>query len=128
MNILHMGLMSDAGEWCWLLMAHGGQAILVFGLQLAESLAPYSYQQIWTKSHGICGYETISAAFRSLNILHMGLMSDATELCWLLIACECQAILIFGLWLAESLALISKSGPKVMAFVVMTPYQLPPDL
>jgi hypothetical protein len=29
--------------------------------------------------------------------------------------------------LAESLALISKSGPKVVAFVVMKPYQLPPD-
>jgi hypothetical protein len=29
--------------------------------------------------------------------------------------------------LAESLALISKSGPKVVALVVMKPYQLPPD-
>jgi hypothetical protein len=30
--------------------------------------------------------------------------------------------------MAESLALISKStGPKIKAFVVMKPYQLPPD-
>jgi hypothetical protein len=73
-----MGLMSDATEWCWLLMAHGGQAILIFGLWLAESLACYSSANL-DKSHGICGYETISAGSRSLNILHMGLMSDATE-------------------------------------------------
>jgi hypothetical protein len=39
-----------------------------------------------------------------------------------------QAMPIFGHQLAESLALLmSKSGPKVMAFVVMKPYQLPPD-
>jgi hypothetical protein len=38
-----------------------------------------TYQQIWTKSHGICGHETISVAFQLLNIIHMGLMSDAAE-------------------------------------------------
>jgi hypothetical protein len=43
-----------------------------------------SHQQFWTKSHGIiCGHETIKAASRPLNILHMGLMSDAEEWCWL---------------------------------------------
>jgi hypothetical protein len=85
------------------------------------------HQQIWTKSHGICGHETISAAFRPLNILHMGLMSDAAEWCWLLEAHGCQAMPIFGQLRAKGLSLISKSGPKVMAFVVMKPYQLPPD-
>ena len=55
----------------------------------------------------------------------MGLMSDDEEWCWLLVANMCPVMLIF-VWLwAESLALSSKSGPKVMAFVVMKPYQLP---
>jgi hypothetical protein len=49
-------------------------------------------QQIWTKSHGFCDHETISAASRPLNILHMGLMSDAAEWCWHLMAHGCQAI------------------------------------
>jgi hypothetical protein len=34
-----MGLMSDISEWCWLLEAHGQQAIPVFGQRLAENLA-----------------------------------------------------------------------------------------
>jgi hypothetical protein len=34
-----MGLMSDAGEWCWLLMIHGCQAMPILGWHLAESLA-----------------------------------------------------------------------------------------
>jgi hypothetical protein len=71
-----MGLMSDTGEWCWLLMAHRGQAMQIFELQLAESLA---LKANLDQNHGICGYETISAVSRPLNILHMGLMSDATE-------------------------------------------------
>ena len=49
----------------------------------------------------------------------MGLMSDAAEWCWLLVAHGCREMPIFGQQLAGSLALISKSGPKVMAFVVM---------
>jgi hypothetical protein len=57
----------------------------------------------------------------------MGLMSDAEEWFWLLVAHACQAVPIFGRQLAESLSLIIKSGPKVMAFVVMKPHQLPPD-
>jgi hypothetical protein len=36
-----------------------------------------SHQQFWTKSHGICGQQTISAASRPLNILYMVVMSDA---------------------------------------------------
>jgi hypothetical protein len=77
--ILHITLMSDSAEWSLLMMAQGGQAMLIFAWQLAESLAR-THQQIWTRSrsHGICGHETIS-------------------------------------------------GPEVMAFVVMKPYQLPPD-
>jgi hypothetical protein len=79
--------------------------------------------QIWIKSHGICGpHETISASSRPLNILHMGLMSDAAEWCWLLVAHGCQAMPIFGWQLAESLALVSRSRPKVIAFVVMKPF------
>ena len=55
-------------------------------------------------------------------------MSDAEEWYRLLKAHGCHAMPIFEQLLAESLlALISKSGPKVMAFVVMKPYQLPPD-
>jgi hypothetical protein len=35
-----MGLMSDAAEWCWLLLdAHGCQAMPIFGKRLAESFA-----------------------------------------------------------------------------------------
>jgi hypothetical protein len=70
-----MGLMSDAKEWCWLLVAYGCQAMTIFVRQLEKIFG--SHQQFWTKSHGICGHETISAASRPLNILHMGLMSDA---------------------------------------------------
>jgi hypothetical protein len=62
-----------------------------------------------------------------LNILHMGLMSDAMEWCWLLLAHGCQALPLFAWKRGESLALMSKSGPKVMAFVVMKPHQLTPD-
>jgi hypothetical protein len=51
----------------------------------------------------------------------MGLMNDAAEWCWLMMANVCQAIPIFGWPLAESLALISKSGAKAMVFVVMKP-------
>ena len=37
----HMGLMSNAAEWCWLLVAQECQAMpILFGQQLAESLAP----------------------------------------------------------------------------------------
>jgi hypothetical protein len=54
------------------------------------------HQQIWTKSHYICGHETTSAASRPLNILHMGLMNDAAEWCWLLVAHGCKAMPIFG--------------------------------
>jgi hypothetical protein len=42
-------------------------------------------QQIWTRNHGICGHETISAAFRPLNILGMDLMNDDAEWYWLMI-------------------------------------------
>jgi hypothetical protein len=55
----------------------------------------------------------------------MDLMSDAEEWCWFWMARVAMPTL--GWWLAESLALVSKSGPKVMAFVVMKPCQLPPD-
>jgi hypothetical protein len=54
-------------------------------------------------------------------------MNDAAEWCWLLDAHGCKAMPIFARWLAESLALASKSGPKAMPFVVMKPYQVPPD-
>jgi hypothetical protein len=57
----------------------------------------------------------------------MGLMRDAAEWClllwWPMGARPCHILD----WLAESLALMSKSGPKVMAFGVMKGYQLPPD-
>jgi hypothetical protein len=56
----------------------------------------------------------------------MDLMSNAEEWFWLLMALV-QAMPTLGWWLAERLALISKSGPKVMAFVVMKPCQLPLD-
>jgi hypothetical protein len=108
-----MGLMIDDPEWCLLLLAHRCQAMPSFALQLAECLALMS-KQIWTKSHGICGHETISATSRSLNNIHVGLMSDDAEWCWLLVALGCQAMPSFGWQLAESLALMSKSGPKVM--------------
>ena len=114
-----MGLMSDAAEWCWLLVAHGCQAMPIFRWQLAERFGTHT--QNWTKSHGICGHETISAASRPLNILHMGLMSDAAEWCWcwLMVALVCQAMSTFVQLLApQSLAITSKSGPKVMAFVM----------
>jgi hypothetical protein len=112
-------------------MVHGYKAVQIFGWQLlaflkAESLA-------LTNSGGICGHETIPvpAAPRLLNILHMGLMSDAAEWCWcwLLMVHGYKAMPIFILWLDESLAvaLMNKSGQKVMVFVVMKPYQLPPD-
>jgi hypothetical protein len=38
-----------------------------------------------------------------------------------------QAMPIFVQQPAQRLAIISKSGPKVMAFVVIKPYQPPPD-
>jgi hypothetical protein len=58
---------------------------------------------------------------------HMGLMIDAEESCRLQEAHGCQAMPIYGSWLAETLALTNKSGPICMPFVVMKPYQLPPD-
>jgi hypothetical protein len=39
----------------------------------------------------------------------------------------CQAMPISMLKLAESLALIIKPEPKLMALAVIKPYQLPPD-
>jgi hypothetical protein len=57
----------------------------------------------------------------------MGLMSDAAEGYQVLMANVCQAIPIFVQLPAQSLAITSKSGPKVMAFVVIKPYQPPPD-
>jgi hypothetical protein len=42
-----------------------------------------THQQIWTKNQGICEDETISAASRPLNVLHMDLLSDAAGLCWI---------------------------------------------
>jgi hypothetical protein len=82
-----------------------------------------------TNGHGICGHEPISAASRPFDILHIGLMSDAEEWFRLLGAhgSGCQAMPNFGSQMALGLALTSKSGPMTMAFVVMKPYQLPPD-
>jgi hypothetical protein len=57
----------------------------------------------------------------------MGLMSDAAECCQVLVANVCQVMLIFVQLPAQSLAITSKSGPKVMAFVVIKPYQPHPD-
>jgi hypothetical protein len=62
----------------------------------------------------------------------MDLMSDAAEWCWLLVVHEYKAMPNFWIWmaashLAESSALISQSGQKVMAFVVMKPHHMPPD-
>jgi hypothetical protein len=69
LKILDMGLISDIAEWCWLLAGHVCQAMPIFGWQLAESSS--LNMQILTKSHGICGPETISAASRPMNILHI---------------------------------------------------------
>jgi hypothetical protein len=87
LNIIHMGLMSDAVEWCWLLVAHWCRAMRVFGLR-GWLKVWHLHEQIWIQSHGICGDETISAASRPLTFLNMGLMSDAAEWCWLLVAHE----------------------------------------
>jgi hypothetical protein len=63
-----MGLMSDAEEWCWLLVANVCQVMQTFGKLLAESLALSSKSGPKIKSHGICGHETIvSAASRPLE-------------------------------------------------------------
>jgi hypothetical protein len=43
--------------------------------QLAENFAHIPNPD--PKSDPICGHETISVAFRPLDILHMGLISDA---------------------------------------------------
>jgi hypothetical protein len=67
-----MGLMSDAIE----VLAPGGP-----WLPGHANFWLIAGTEIWTKSHGIWGHETISAASRPLNILHMGLMSDAAEWC-----------------------------------------------
>ena len=91
-----MILVSYAEEWCWLLEAHECQAKPIFGSRMAETLALISKYEPIANSLGIDGHETISTASRPLNILHMGLMSDAEEWCWLLEAHGCQAIPIFA--------------------------------
>jgi hypothetical protein len=53
------------------------QAMLIFWM--ADGGKFGTHQQIWTKSQGICGHETIPAASTPLNILFMGLMSDAAK-------------------------------------------------
>jgi hypothetical protein len=74
LNVLHMGLMSDAAGLCWILVVPVHEAMPIFdGGWLKVGI----HQQIWTKNQGIYGHETISAASRPLNVLHMGLMSDA---------------------------------------------------
>jgi hypothetical protein len=126
LNIIHMGLMSDAAEWAGSWWPTGaGSCQFVDG---SWQKVLHWHEQIWTKSHGICGNETISAASRPLNILHMGLMSDAAEWCWLLVAHECGVMLILGLrgWL-KVWHWHEQIWTKVMGFVVMKPYQLPPD-
>jgi hypothetical protein len=91
-------LQSGAGSW-WPMVARPCQFLDCGWLPLDA----HQLIWIWTKSNGICGHETISVAFRPLNILHMGLMSDAAEWYWLLVAHGCQTMPIFGLRLAESL-------------------------
>jgi hypothetical protein len=44
-----------------------------------------THQQIRPKNQGICGHETISAASRPLNALHMDLLSDAEGLCCIIV-------------------------------------------
>jgi hypothetical protein len=73
------------------------------GLKLAESLA--LHHQTWAKTDGIGSHQTISVASRPLNILHMGLISDVEQWCWILLAHWCQAMPIFGLKFANILAL-----------------------
>jgi hypothetical protein len=96
-------------------------------LETADGWNFGTHQQICTKIDPIIGHETISAASRTLNVLHMILVSDAEKWCWLLEAHGCQAMQIFGNRLAETLALISKSVPKLIPLLAMKPYQLPPD-
>jgi hypothetical protein len=59
-------------------VVHGCHSMPIFERPLAESLTLIS-KSVWNRSHDISGHETISAASssRPLNILHMGLMSDA---------------------------------------------------
>jgi hypothetical protein len=97
--------MRDAAEWCWLLVAHECGVMLIFGPRGWLKVWHW-HEQIWIQSHDICGHETISAASRPLNIIHMGLMKDAAVWCWLLVSQGSRVVLIFGLRLAESLAII----------------------
>jgi hypothetical protein len=127
LNILHMGLMSAAAEWCWLLMAHVSQAMPIFGrglrLKIWHSAANLDHKpwHFWSTNHISC--------LQTLEYPPYG--SDE---------CCCRVVLApdgpfepghanFWKWRgqAESLSLSSKSGPQAMAFVVNKPYQLPPD-
>jgi hypothetical protein len=83
------------------MISKSGQKVMAFVVMKPNQLPPDPNhdQQIWTKNNSsisICGHETISAASRPLNILHLGLMSDAVEWCWLLMAHGCEVMPIYG--------------------------------
>jgi hypothetical protein len=112
---------------CWiLLVAPVHQATPIFN---SSWLKIGTHQQIWTKNQGICGrgHETISAASRPLNVLHIGLMSDAAWLYWILVAPVHQAMPIFdGDWLMIGThQQIWTKNQGICGHV--KPYQLPPD-
>jgi hypothetical protein len=98
LNILHMGLMNDAAEWYSLVIqwmpghANFGRVKGCKGLHWSAHLDK--------KSWHLCFRETISAASRPLNILHMGQMNDDAEWYWLVMAHWCQAMPIWNrIWL-----------------------------
>jgi hypothetical protein len=99
-----------------------------FGQHLAESLA--LCQQIRTKTNPICGLKTISVASSPLDILHMGLISDVEMSRWILVSHWCQVLghakFLDSIWL-KVWHFASKSGPKLIPFAALKPYQLPPD-
>jgi len=92
-DIIQVGLISDATEWYWLLLAHWCQAMQIFDSSLLK-IGPSSSKSD-SKSDTICGDETILVTSRPLDIINMGLISDATVWYWLLLARWCQAMPIF---------------------------------
>jgi hypothetical protein len=92
-----MVLQCGAGS-CWTIGVKPCQFWPAVGQEFGMLLASQS------RIHGIDSHETKGDASRPLKMSLMVLINGVAMWCWLLLAQWCQAMPIFGLQLAESLA------------------------
>jgi hypothetical protein len=76
LQMLHMGPMSDVSVVLHVLAASVWQAMALLEVWLVKLLL--LLHPIWAKIHTVCGHDSTSDAAKTLQMLHMGPMSDVS--------------------------------------------------